>query len=87
MRVGVYEFKNRVSELIEAAERGEEVVITRHGEPVVRLVKEPTEEERIVARRLAMLEEAGKRHQAFLADGGVLRPYEALRADVEEGRR
>ena len=33
----IAETKNRLSELIDLAENGEEVVITRHGRPVVRL--------------------------------------------------
>jgi prevent-host-death family protein len=36
--VAVSEFKDHASELIAAAERGEEIVITRHGKPAVRLV-------------------------------------------------
>jgi prevent-host-death family protein len=35
MEVGVLEAKNRLSELIERAERGEKIVITRHGQPTV----------------------------------------------------
>ena len=35
---GVYEAKTRLSELIERVAAGEEVVITRHGTPVARLV-------------------------------------------------
>jgi prevent-host-death family protein len=35
MEVGVLEAKNRLSELIERAERGEQIVITRHGQPAV----------------------------------------------------
>ena len=38
MDVGVLEAKNRFSELIERAERGEEVVITRHGKPAAKLI-------------------------------------------------
>lgn len=38
IEVGTYEAKARLSELIEKAEAGETVVITRHGKPVVRLV-------------------------------------------------
>jgi prevent-host-death family protein len=43
---GTLEAKNRFSELIERAARGEEVVITRHGKPVVKFGKvvEPAEE-------------------------------------------
>lgn len=36
--VAIYEAKNRFSEIIIAAERGEEVTITRHGAPVARLI-------------------------------------------------
>lgn len=39
--VPVSEFKDKASELIAAAERGEEIVITRHGKPTVKLVALP----------------------------------------------
>jgi len=35
MEIGVLEAKNRFSELIERAARGERIVITRHGQPMV----------------------------------------------------
>jgi prevent-host-death family protein len=38
MRVAVSDAKGRLTELIRCAEAGEEVVLTRHGRPVVRLV-------------------------------------------------
>lgn len=37
MRVNMHEAKSRLSELVAAAEAGEEVVIARNGEPAVRL--------------------------------------------------
>jgi prevent-host-death family protein len=36
--VGMHEAKTRLSQLVEQAEAGEDVVITRRGAPVVRLV-------------------------------------------------
>ncbi|HVL70479.1 MAG TPA: type II toxin-antitoxin system prevent-host-death family antitoxin [Beijerinckiaceae bacterium] len=36
--VGIYEAKTHLSALLDRVERGEEVVITRHGKPVARLV-------------------------------------------------
>ena len=36
--VTVFEAKNRFSEMIAAAEHGEDITITRHGQPVARLV-------------------------------------------------
>jgi prevent-host-death family protein len=41
IQVATYEAKARLSELIDKAEAGETVVITRHGRPVARLVPEP----------------------------------------------
>lgn len=39
MEVSVFDARNRFSELIEAAERGEEVIVTKRGRPVVRLTR------------------------------------------------
>ena len=36
-RVSVHEAKAKLSELLEAAHRGEEIVITRYGRPLARL--------------------------------------------------
>ena len=36
--VGLFEAKTHLSELIARAERGEEVIITRHNKPVARIV-------------------------------------------------
>lgn len=38
--VPIYQAKSQLSELIRAAEQGDDVVLTRHGKPVVRLVAE-----------------------------------------------
>lgn len=38
MQVNILEAKNRLSQLIKAAQAGEDVVIANRGEPVVRLV-------------------------------------------------
>ncbi|HWT24772.1 MAG TPA: type II toxin-antitoxin system prevent-host-death family antitoxin [Solirubrobacteraceae bacterium] len=36
--VGMHEAKTKLSQLVERAEAGEEIVIARHGRPVARLV-------------------------------------------------
>ena len=38
MQVSVYAAKTQLSRLLDRATRGEEVVITRHGKPVARIV-------------------------------------------------
>ena len=40
LQIAVNQAKNQLSALIHAVEEGEEVVLTRHGKPVVRLVRE-----------------------------------------------
>ena len=36
--IGAFEAKTKLSELLDRVERGEEIVITRHGKPAARLV-------------------------------------------------
>lgn len=81
MRVGVLEAKNRLSELLEAAQRGEEVIITKRGEPIAKL--------QAVRRGLtpeageALMRRVRERRQSL----GFTTSWEALRADRDEGRR
>lgn len=37
MEIGSYEAKSRFSEVLEVAERGEEIIVTRRGKKVVRI--------------------------------------------------
>ena len=53
-RVGAYEAKTHLSELLEKVEAGEEITITKHSAPVAKLVpikKEASSEERVAAIR------------------------------------
>lgn len=56
IEVGTYDAKTRLSELIERAEAGETVVITRHGRPVARLVAEEGLRRRRVEEGLARID-------------------------------
>jgi len=51
--VGAFEAKNTLGALLDLVERGEEVIITRRGRPVARLVREPAKVDRERARRAA----------------------------------
>ena len=56
--VPIHQAKSQLSELIRAVEHGEEVVLTRHGKRVIRLIKEPeTVQPSIEARRQAIMAE------------------------------
>jgi len=53
-RVGAYDAKTHLSELLEKVEAGEEITITKHGAPIAKLVpikKEASAEERVAAIR------------------------------------
>ena len=44
VKVGIFQAKNRLSALVDHVRGGHEVVITRHGNPVARLVPYQTED-------------------------------------------
>jgi prevent-host-death family protein len=52
--IGLFEAKTHLSELVARAERGEEVIITRHNKPVARLVPMPVTPHDATARREAV---------------------------------
>jgi prevent-host-death family protein len=69
--VPIHQAKSQLSELIRAVEQGEEVVLTRHGKRVIRLIKEPeSEQPSIESRRQAIVAEL----QALRAKVGPARP-------------
>jgi prevent-host-death family protein len=81
MRVGVLEAKNRLSELLEAAQRGEEVVITKRGEPIATLNG--------IRKRLSPAEAEAlmRRVRERRATLGFTATWEELKRDRDEGRR
>lgn len=81
-RLGIYEAKNRLSELVERVISGEEFVITRHGRPVARLV--PDEAKAVDPQAVvALFEELRQLSTRFAPDVTV----QELRGYVKEGRR
>jgi len=38
MNIGIYEAKSKLSQLVEKAEAGEEIILTRRGRPVAKIV-------------------------------------------------
>ena len=78
--VGIFEAKNRLSELVERAARGEELVITRRGEQVARLMPPRTPDALDQARTLAARIRQSRTGQGM--GGGA-----SIRDMIEEGRR
>jgi prevent-host-death family protein len=77
--VGVFEAKNRLTALLDEVEAGGEVVITRRGKPVARLVAAEVGFNRDKARRAAEGLRSASKGQTL---GGL-----TLKALIAEGRR
>ncbi len=77
LEVGTFDAKNRLGELLSKVEQGEEVVITRRGKPVARLVPAVPGHDRQKAR------EAVERIRARRVSLGGLK----IKDLIEEGRR
>ena len=82
-RVGIFEAKTHLSRLIDEVEKSGEIVITRHGKAVAKLVRtdDPFTADRIAERRraLAELREIAKRLK-------VNATHEEIKAWISEGR-
>lgn len=76
--VGLFDAKTHLSELVARAERGEEVVITRHNKPVAKLVPLHTPAKGTAQRRSAV--------KALLAAAQTRRLDADWRAWRDEGR-
>lgn len=77
--VGAYEAKTHLSELLEKVEAGQEVTITKHGNPVAKLV--PIRKEASVDERLAAIQRIQKLASG-LSLGGL-----KVKDLISEGRR
>jgi len=77
MTVGIFEAKQKLSELVERASRGEEIVITRRGRERARLVKASATSKRKVKEIL----DSFARVRMKLPNGMTVKDL------VEEGRR
>ena len=68
--VPIHQAKSQLSELIRAVEQGEEVVLTRHGKRVIRLIREPESiQPSLEARRQAIVAELAALRAKVGADG------------------
>jgi prevent-host-death family protein len=77
-RIGIYDARSKLSELIERVQSGEEVVLTRHGEPVARLVPEKRRQKRSRAATVARIRALARKLDIRDID---------IRKLIEEGRR
>lgn len=80
MEIGAFEAKNKLGMLLDRVEQGEEIIITRHGKPVARLVPNTTRIDRVQVR--AVLE----RIRTRAGNAKTVFDWAALRADRDAGR-
>jgi prevent-host-death family protein len=78
LQIGAFEAKNRLSELLQLVENGEEVTITRHGKPVAKLVPASQYDPARVKRAVEELKEMRKKHRL---DGITIKDL------INEGRK
>ncbi|MCY0899645.1 MAG: type II toxin-antitoxin system prevent-host-death family antitoxin [Firmicutes bacterium] len=74
--VGAYEAKTHLAELLDAAEKGETIIVTRRGKPIAKITP---------YRPSAMTIDAIAQEFARLRSS--VKPGESLRDLIEEGRR
>jgi prevent-host-death family protein len=79
MKVGAFEAKNRLSELLRLAESGEEIAITNRGRVVARLVPPLSNQDRDAA--LAAVERIRERRKGVTLGGLKIKDL------IDEGRR
>jgi prevent-host-death family protein len=81
--VGIFEAKTHLSTLVDEVAKGAEVVITRHGKPVAKLVRAQAElnEEQVARRQKAI---AGLREVAKRLN--IQATHEEIKSWIEEGR-
>jgi len=84
--VTALEAKNRFGKLLDRVARGEEIVVTRHDKPVVRMVPEGKRRLNAIRQGVKELQQLQARIRARTKGRGVLSEAE-VRAAIEEGRR
>ena len=77
--VGAFEAKNKLAELLDAVEHGEEITITRRGKPVAKLVRAGTGSD--PARAIAAAQRIRSLREGITLGGATLKEL------IDEGRR
>jgi prevent-host-death family protein len=82
LKIGAFEAKNTLGSLLDRVQRGEEIVITRHGKPVARLVPNSGRVDRSQARAtLQRIRDRAVELQPVKFD------WESVKSDRDQGRR
>jgi len=83
--LGVFDAKARFSELVDRATRGEEIIITKRGAAVAKIV--PVAKPARTPAEIAEIKDEFRRIRESIAARGVRVTQEDIRAWIDEGRR
>jgi prevent-host-death family protein len=81
--VGMFEAKTNLSSLVEEVEKGGEVVITRHGKPVAKLVGAANT---LTAEQIARQRQAVAELREMARKRGLRISHEEIKSWMEDGR-
>jgi prevent-host-death family protein len=81
--VGMFEAKTNLSSLVEEVEKGGEVVITRHGKPVAKLVRA---ESKLTPEQIARQRQAVAELREMARKRGIRVSHEEIKSWMEDGR-
>ena len=84
--VGIFEAKTKLSALVDEVEKGGEIVITRHGKPVARLVRERATAPELTPEQIARRREAIAGLKEIAKRLNIQATQEEIKSWIEEGR-
>jgi prevent-host-death family protein len=85
-QVGIFDAKTHLSSLVDEVEQGREIVITRHGKPVAKLVR-ADKFDRLTPEQVAKRRQALKELRKIGERLKINATQEEIKSWIEEGRR
>ena len=86
-QVGIFDAKTHLSSLVDEVEKGGEIVITRHGKPVAKLVRAEKSDDRLSPEAVEKRRKALKELREIGQRLKINATQEQIKAWIEEGRR
>ena len=85
-QVGIFDAKTHLSSLVDEVEKGHEIVITRHGKPVAKLVRAKASEDRMNPEAIERRRKAWMELREIGRKLGLNLTHDEIKARIEEGR-
>jgi prevent-host-death family protein len=85
-QVGIFDAKTHLSSLVDEVEQGGEIVITRHGKPVAKLVRAERSDDRLSPEQVEKRRQALKELREIGLRLKINATHEQIKAWIEEGR-